>query len=77
MLEEKKKEEMKECTFKPNIEGNYVPKKKHEYFPKEKNHFDHLYYLGKFLMDNKKDKTKEDIENEELKNCSFKPDITK
>jgi hypothetical protein len=76
LIEQRKKEELKECTFKPNIESNFVSKK----MPgnERENRFDHLYNLGKELIMNKKDKTKKDLENEErIKFCSFKPNISK
>ena len=76
LVEQRKKVALKECTFKPNIESSYVLKKMPENEPK--NRFYYLYNLGKEMIINKRDKTKEDLENEEReKFCSFKPDITK
>jgi hypothetical protein len=78
LLEQKKKEELKDCTFKPHLEANYVSKRRQgESVNERENRFDHLYTLGKELIANKKNKTKMDIENEEFKFCSFKPDTSK
>jgi len=75
-VELRKKEELKDCTFKPNIETNYRPKKKPG--NERENRFDNLYNLGKEMLMSKKDKTKDEQENEERKKfCSFKPDIAK
>ena len=78
MLEQKKKEELKDCTFKPHLESNYVSKLiQGESINDGENRLDHLYNLGKQLVLNKKNKTKKEIENEEIKFCSFKPDTSK
>ena len=78
LKEQKKKDELKECTFKPNIDTNFIPRRKDRNDIIDiGNRYENLYNLGKALIKNKKDKTKIDIENDELKLCSFKPDITK
>jgi len=77
LLEQKKKDELKECTFKPNIEHHYISKKNQGENSEKENRLESLYNLGKNLIENKKIKTKEEIEKEELKLCTFKPDITK
>lgn len=69
---------MKGCTFKPHLEANYVSKQRQgETINERENRLDHLYNLGKELVSNKKDRNKKDIENEEIKLCSFKPDTSK
>lgn len=77
LLEQKKKEELKDCTFKPNIDHQFISKKNQRDKYEMVNRFENLYNLGKNLIVNKKFKTKEEIEKEELKLCTFKPDITK
>jgi len=80
LLEQKKKDEMKHCTFKPHLEANYVSKRVvqgEEGIDEPVHRLDYLYNLGKQLIANKKNRTKKDLENEEIKLCSFKPYITK
>jgi len=75
--QEKEKETLKECTFKPKINSNSV--KMNESSKKDsKKRIDQLYKIGKTILTNKKDKTKDEIEAEKnQKECTFKPNIEK
>ena len=78
LLEQKKKEELKDCTFKPHLEANYISKRDQgESAIESESSLDHLYNLGKQMILNKKDRNKKDLEDEEIKLCSFMPDTSK
>ena len=83
MKEELEKNKIKECTFKPKINQDYIMKKQKndknkqdKNNSKKNNRFEELYEEGKQKIQLKRDRSKEEIEIEEQGNeCTFQPDI--
>ena len=76
--EELEKKELKECTFKPKINQDYVNKneKKANNNSEKKNRMIELYEKGTADIKKKKDRTKEEMEVEKQMNeCTFHPNI--
>lgn len=69
-----KQEELKDCTFKPKLESSYVSRRDNK---DQENRLEQLYNIGKNLLLNKKANSKDDLEDENLKGCTFKPDLNK
>ena len=80
--EELEKKELKECTFKPKINQDYVNKKEKNQENtanannEKKNRMIELYEKGTADIKKKKNKTKEEIEVEkQMEECTFHPNI--
>ena len=87
MYQKNKENEIKSCSFKPEI-SNKIFKSRNDdvsedaaylkVIKKEKeNRFEKLYNIGKNILKNKKDKPRQDFENYDEKECYFKPDMSK
>ena len=85
--EELEKKELKECTFKPKINEDYMIKKvktiekagqNNDNNAEKKNRMIELYEKGTADIKKKKNKTKEEMEVEsQIKECTFHPKINK
>ena len=78
--EELEKKELKECTFKPKINQDYISNKKDKNIQNanndKKNRMVELYEKGTADIKKKKDKTIEEMEVEQqIKECTFHPNI--
>ena len=76
--EELEKQELKECTFKPKINQDYIIKNKQtrNNDNEKKNRMEELYEKGTADIKKRKNRTKEEIEIEKHKNeCTFRPNF--
>ncbi len=71
---------MKDCTFKPKINSNYIVdyNKNNDNKDKSKRRIEVLYKKGITDVMNKKDKTSDEYDAEKnQKDCTFKPNLEK
>jgi hypothetical protein len=87
LFQKNQENEIKSCSFKPEISNKLFISKNDSnvtrsgaYLKKDKdkeNRFEKLYNIGKNILKNKKNKTKQEFENYDEKECYFKPDMSK